>query len=225
MRLKSLRTGKVIPHLVNINKLKRVYCQEEDQEEEVVDEQEAPEAEVVENPENQENPPRNSSDEDLELRLSEEDSEDDKDSSEKEEEIRGNRKHAEPKGGSGMRSQKGDGASTREQTQAGGWGPPGVERDHADMDHLPTHSTPLVKEKTFLQHRERSGKVTVRNAGQGRVTTTPGKPKSSSDVVTSGSKPLSKGSTMVDKSTKRNSLQLKEASGENPEDSQKSETP
>ena len=90
-----------------------------------------------------------------------------------------------------MRSQKGDGASTREQTQAGGWGPPGVERDHADMDHLPTHSTPLVKEKTFLQHRERSGEVTVRNAGQGRVTTTPGKPKSRSDVVASGSKPLS----------------------------------
>ena len=50
VRLKSLRTGKVIPHLVNINKLKRAYCQEEDQEEEVVDDQEAPEAEVVENP-------------------------------------------------------------------------------------------------------------------------------------------------------------------------------
>ena len=61
---------------------------------------------------------RNSSDDDLELRLSEENSEDDKDSSEIEEETKGNRKHAEPKGGSGMRSQKGEGASTREQTQS-----------------------------------------------------------------------------------------------------------
>ena len=38
VRLKSLRTGKVIPHLVNINKLKRAYCREEDQEEEIVEE-------------------------------------------------------------------------------------------------------------------------------------------------------------------------------------------
>ena len=161
----------------------------------------------------------------MELRLSEEDREDAKNASETEEEIKGNRKHAEPKGGSGMRSQKGDGASTREQTQAGGWEPPGVERGHADVDHLPTHSTPLVKEKTFIQHRERSGEVTVRNSGQGRVTTTPGKPKSRSDVITSGAKPLRQESTIVDEVTKRKSLQLKEASEENTENSQESETP
>ena len=35
-RLRSLRTGKVIPHLVNINKLKRAYCPGEDLEEEAV---------------------------------------------------------------------------------------------------------------------------------------------------------------------------------------------
>ena len=225
VRLKSCRTGKVIPHLVNINKLKRAYCREEDQEEEVAKGPEVPEDEVGENLEDEDNPPKNSSGEDLELRLSEEDSEDDKNASETEEEIKGNRKHVEPKGGSGMRSQKGDGTSTWEQTQEGGWEPPGVERGHADVDHLPTHSTPLVKEKTFIQHRERSGEVTVRNAGQGRVTTTPGKPKSRSDVIISGSKPLRQKSTTVDEGTKGKLFQLKEASEENAEGSQESETP
>ena len=176
-------------------------------------------------PERTESPPLHPSEDDLELRLSEEISEDDKDSSEIEEENKTKKKHAEPKGGSGMRSQKGKGASTREQTQAGGREPPGVERDHADMDYLPLHSTPLVKEKTFLKHRECSGEVTVRNAGQGRVTTTPGKPKSRSDVVTSGFKPLKKGSTIVDETPMRTETQLAEASGENKEENQESETP
>ena len=124
-----------------------------------------------------------------------------------------------------MRSQKGKGASTREQTQAGGREPPGVERDHADMDHLPLHSTPLEKGRTLPRHRECSGEVTVKQAGQGRVTTTPGKPKSRSDVVTSGFKPLKPGSTIVDENPTRIETPLAEASGENQEENQESETP
>ena len=145
VKLKSCRTGKVIPHLVNINKLKRAYCREEDRR---TDSAEEPEEGGEELREDEDPSTRNSEGEELELRLSEEDSEVVKNTSESEEDKRRHSKHAEPRGGSGMRSQKGDGASTREQTQEGGWEPPGVERGHADMDHLPTHSTPLVKEKT-----------------------------------------------------------------------------
>ena len=96
------------------------------------------------------------------------------------------RQHAEPKGGSGVRSQKGEGASTREHPEAGGREPPGVVRDQADRDHLPMHSTPLAEEKTFDSDGERPGEVDARQAGHGRVTTTPRKPKSRSDVQRSG---------------------------------------
>ena len=122
----------------------------------------------------------------MELRLSQEDSEVDRNTSESEEDNRKHEEHAEPKGGSGMRSQKGEGASTREHPKAGGREPPGVERDQADWDHLPTHSTPLVKEKTLPSDEERPGEVDARQAGHGRVTTTPRKPKSRSDVQCSG---------------------------------------
>ena len=57
------------------------------------------------------------------------------------------------------------------------------------------------------------------------MTTTPGKPKSRSDVVTSGSKPLKEGSTIVDENPIRISPQLEEASRENQEENQESETP
>ena len=42
------------------------------------------------------------------------------------------------------------------------------------------------KKKTFKPDRGRPGEVTVRKAGHGRVTTTPRKPKSRSDVLRSG---------------------------------------
>ena len=124
-----------------------------------------------------------------------------------------------------MSSLKGDGASTREQTQAGGWEPPGVERDQADWDHLPTHSTPLVKRKTFPPSREHSGEVTVRSAGQGRVTTTSGKPKSRSDVVISGASPQKRGTDLEEKGTNEKSSQLKEVEEEILKGSQESGTP
>ena len=40
VRLRSLRTGKVIPHLININKLKRAYCEEAEEGAPVVNEEE-----------------------------------------------------------------------------------------------------------------------------------------------------------------------------------------
>ena len=147
--------------------------------------------------------PKTALEEDETENLSEEGSEDDKQASEIEKEEGDLRRHAEPKGGSGMSSLKGDGTSTREQTQKGGWGPPGVERDQADWDHLPTHSTPLVKRNTLPSYRERSGEVTVRSAGQGRVTTTLGKPKSRSDVVISGASPQKRGTNLEETGYKR----------------------
>ena len=188
VRLRSLRTQKVISHLVNINKLKRAYGREEDtaEENEEPEEIKTAEPQVAETPGERENIHRTSSEEDEDEKLSEEGSEDDKQASEEEE---GERMHAEPKGGSGMSSLKGKGASIPGATLKGGWGPPGVERDQADWDHLPTHSTPLVKENTLPSYGERSGEVTVRNSGQGRVTTTLGKPKSRSVVKMSGASP------------------------------------
>ena len=218
VKLKSCRTGKVIPHLVNINKLKRAYCREEDQQ---TDSAEEPEEEGEEIHEDEDPSPRNSGGEELELRLSEEDSEVAKNTSASEEDNRRHRKHAEPRGGSGMRSQKGDGASTREQTQEGGWEPPGVERDQADMDHLPTHSTPLVKEKTSRQSKGRPGEVTVRNSGQGRVTTTPGKPKSRSDVISSGRQSLRLETINGREETKGKVCHVKEVSDAHTEDSER----
>ena len=94
VRLRSLRTGKVIPHLVNFNKLKRAYCQGEDIEEEAIRVEEGGgtdvehEVEVVGIRETTEEPPKNPSEDDLELRLSEESSEDDNDSFEIEEETK-----------------------------------------------------------------------------------------------------------------------------------------
>ena len=221
VKLKSCRTGKVIPHLVNINKLKRAYNTEEEQQE---DSAEEPEREEEEAGENQDLSQRNS-EEELELRLSEEDSEVDKNTSESEKDNRKHRKHAEPKGGSGMRSQKGDGASTREQTQEGGWEPPGVERDQADWDHLPTHSTPLAKEKTSKQYKGRPGEVTVRNAGHGRVTTTPGKLKSRSDVLRSGRQSLQAEAINPREETTGKLCQVKEVLEAHSEDSEGSNIP
>ena len=224
VRLKSLRTGKVIPHLVNINKLKRAYCREEDTEDEN-EEQEVPEPQTGAHPEGMENLPQTALEEDETENLSEEGNEDDKLASETEKEEGEVKRHAEPRGGSGMSSLAGDGASTREQTQKGGWGPPGVERDQADWDHLPTHSTPLVKRNTLQTSRERSGEVTVRSAGQGRVTTTPGKPKSRSDVVKSGANLLKIRTDLEETGIKEKPFRLKEREEEILEDSQESGTP
>ena len=221
VKLKSCRTGKVIPHLVNINKLKRAYYTEEEQQEDSAEEPEGGEEEAGKI---QDLLQRNS-EEELALRLSEEDSEVDKNTSESEEDNRKHRKHAEPKGGSGMRSQKGDGASTREQTQEGGWEPPGVERDQADWDHLPTHSTPLAKEKTSKQYKGRPGEVTVRNAGHGRVTTTPGKLKSRSDVLRSGRQSLQAEAINPREETTGKVCQVKEVLEARSEDSEGSNIP
>ena len=145
VKLKSCRTGKLISHLVNINKLKRAYYTEEEPQGEGA---EATEGEEEEAGPNQKLLQRHS-EEEVELRLSQEDSDVDRNTSESEEDNRKHEQHAEPKGGSGVRSQKGEGASTREHPEAGGREPPGVVRDQADRDHLPTHSTPLAEEKTF----------------------------------------------------------------------------
>ena len=179
--MKSCRTGKLISHLVNINKLKRAYYTEEEPQEEGEEATEGEEEAGL-----KQNLLQEHSEEEVVLRLSQEDSEVDKNTSESEEDNRKHNEHAEPKGSSGMRSQKGEGASTREHPKAGGREPPGVVRDQADWDHLPTHSTPLAEEKTLPDDEERPGEVGARQAGHGRVTTTPRKPKSRSDVQRSG---------------------------------------
>ena len=86
VKLKSCRTGKVISHLVNINKLKRAYYTEEEPQGEGA---EATEGEEEEAGPNQKLLQRHS-EEEVELRLSQEDSDVDRNTSESEED---NRKH------------------------------------------------------------------------------------------------------------------------------------
>ena len=175
VKLRSLRTGKTIPHQININKLKRAYCGEQDEE----TEGEPNEPATDDGGESEPDAPKEGSDrgkgnEGRELRrgstthhepeplLSEEN--EDKESSESGGEAAG------AKGGSGLCSRKSVGATTQEQPQKRKTGTSGVERDQADWDHHPQQSTPLVEGR----RTQRRDKTKPRKAESRRVTTTPG---------------------------------------------------
>ena len=208
VRLRSLRTGKVIPHLININKLKRAYCEEgeevaqdvneeEEEQEQPVRQVEDPEVEEVEEEDEVQVRKIRTHTDSTEQRMSEESSTGESQSeSESEREKKKQEKEIIGRTGTkgGRYSQKVRGANTPEnETRQEGWEPPGNESDHADRGHTHKASMPLAR-KRLARKDEDLGEKPAESAEMERATTTPWSLRSH-PVDPSGRKPTNSGPT------------------------------